>query len=96
MGLLTSLLCPELTMGTLRTGHTPWHLVKNIPSLAPTNLFNDVPSNPTDPQHSTNFSLHELYVLLPLLLLNGLFLCLEYPVSYHLSGETLHIRQVII
>lgn len=96
MGLLTSLLCPELTTDTFQKGHTAWHLVKNFPSLTPTDLFNDLPSIPTDPLHSANFRLHELYTLSPLLLLNALLFCLESPIFSHLSGETLYIHQVVI
>lgn len=73
--------------GAHTTGHTAWHLVKNTSSLAPINLFRDISSISTYPQHRRDFSLHELhilakqYVLLPLPPLNMLFLCLQCPAS---------------
>lgn len=98
MGLLTSLLCPELAMGSsVPSAQATFHgILLRIFSVLPQPTYSTISLPPplassTEP---TSVSMHS--VLLPLLLLNELLLHLECPDSSHLSGDTLHICRVIL
>lgn len=88
-------LSPDLCVycSAFRIGYTP--------NLAPT-AYSVTSFHSHLPQHSPNFSLHELhilrkqYALSALPQVNMLFFCLECPASSHLSGQILLILQVII